>query len=303
MNMVIWRIFDGKAGHDSQTRGLANAILNISPGVCHEFPALTAPRAITNYLTRSYPPGAGIQKPVFILGAGHATHLSMLCAQRVFGGTSVVLMKPSLPIAWFDYCLIPDHDAPGNSANIIVTRGALNTVIPSACHDKNKGLIMVGGPSKHYAWDNEGLLDQINDITSHSPDIFWAIGDSQRTPVLTRKALQALVTANINYFAHDKTGRDWLPEQLGKAGCVWVTADSVSMIYEALTSGARTGILSVPERSSDKITGIIKSLDNDGLITTYRDWKRGEILSSGQQYLNEADRCARKLLAEISPVF
>lgn len=298
INMVIWRIFDGKAGHDNQSRGLVNAILKISPGVCHELPALTTTRVIINYLTASYPPGSGIQKPGFIIGAGHGTHLSILCAQRAYGGKSVVLMKPGLPTSWFDYCLIPDHDLPKDKTNIIVTRGALNTITPSAKHEKNKGLIMVGGPSKHYKWDNEGLIKQIIDITGHSPEISWAVTDSQRTPPLTREALQSYTATNINYYAHEKTGRDWVPEQLAKSGRVWVTADSVSMIYEALTSGAQTGILSVPERSNDKITGIIKALDNDGLITTYRGWKYGEISPINKQYLNEANRCARKLLAE-----
>lgn len=301
MSTVIWRIFDGKAGHDNQSRGLANAILKISSGICHELPALTAPRAIMNYLAGSYPPGAGKQTPVFIIGAGHGTHLSILCAQRAYGGKSVVLMKPGLPTSWFDYCLIPDHDDPEDKANIIVTRGALNTITPSANHDNTRGLIMVGGPSKHYNWDNEGLMKQITGITGHNPDISWAITDSQRTPVITREALQAFVADNIKYYAHDRTGRDWIPEQLAKTGCVWVTADSVSMIYEALTSGARTGILAVPERSNDRITAIIKSLDNDGLITTYRDWKRGKFPSPDKQYLNEAERCAGKLLAKTSP--
>ena len=300
MNMIIWRIFDGKAGHDNQSRGLANAILKISPGICHDLPALTTGRAIINLLAGSFPPGSGLQKPEFIIGAGHGTHLSLLCAQRVYGGKTIVIMQPGLPASWFGYCLIPDHDRPEDKPNIIVTRGALNTITPSPKHDKTKGLIMVGGPSKHYNWDNESLINQITDITSHSPDISWVITDSQRTPPLTRKALQTFIATNINYYAHDKTERDWVPEQLAKTGCVWVTADSVSMIYEALTSGAQTGILSVPERSNDKITGIIKSLANDGLITTYHDWKCGEFVPINKQYLNEADRCARKLLEETS---
>ena len=156
---------------------------------------------------------------------------------------------------------------------------------------------MVGGPSKHHAWDNNGLIEQVTDITGSKPDIYWTITDSQRTPAITRTSLQSLTATNIKYCPHDTTGQDWVAVQLASAGNVWVTADSVSMIYEALTSGAWTGILSVPGRSIDKITGIAKSLENDGLITTYSDWKRGKISSRNRQYLNEAERCARELLA------
>lgn len=299
--MVIWRIVDGKAGHDSQSRGLASALLKTSPGVCHDIPAMTAGQAIIHYLFGNFPPGNGLQKPVFIIGAGHGTHMSMLCAQRAYGGKSVVLMKPGLPASWFDYCLVPDHDRPEQRENIIVTRGALNPVVPSTNHDRNKGLIMIGGPSKHYAWDNDSIMNQLKDITGTGQDIYWTVTDSQRTPAITRTTLQALVVKNAGYYPHDETGRGWIAERLAEAGSVWVTADSVSMIYEALTSGAWTGILSVPKRLSDKITGIINTLADEGLVTTYNDWKHGNISPLKKQYLNEAERCARKLLAEILP--
>jgi uncharacterized protein len=299
--MVIWRIIDGKAGHDNQSRGLANALIKITPGVCLDLPALSAGRAVLHYLTGTFPPGSDIEKPEFIIGAGHATHLSILCAQRAYGGKSVVLMKPGLPTSLFDYCLIPDHDKPGKRANIIVTRGALNTISSSHNHDETRGLIMVGGPSKHYRWDNESLLDQISDIISHTLNCNWTITDSPRTPASTSAALKNLAAANVLYCPYENNLRGWLPEQLGIAGQAWVTADSVSMIYESLSSGAATGILAVPGRKNDKITGIINSLDSAGLITTYNDWTRGKPLSLNRQCLNETDRCARELLAERSP--
>jgi uncharacterized protein len=45
---------------------------------------------------------------------------------------------------------------------------------------------------------------------------------------------------------HQETGPGWLAGELARSAVVWVTADSVSMVHEALTAGAATGILPVP---------------------------------------------------------
>jgi uncharacterized protein len=298
--MIIWRIFDGKPGHDKQSGGLVDALLKITSGKCLDFQALNFRRAFINFLLGSFPPGSHQQKPELIIGAGHGTHLSILCAQRAYGGKSVVIMNPSMPTAWFDFCLIPDHDEPEVKNNIIVTRGALHTVTPSCSHDEGKGLFMIGGPSKHYNWDNESLLKQVTDIIKQAPDKSWEITDSPRTPGITSSALKRLATnLNVGFYPHKQTGHEWLHEQLQKAGYVWVTADSVSMIYEALGSGAATGVLSVPGKTDDKITGIVNSLAGDNMITTYDDWNQGKTLMMNEHYINEAGRCAEELLSKL----
>ena len=38
-------------------------------------------------------------------------------------------MKPNLPIVWFDYAVIPEHDGILSNERVIVTRGALNQFV------------------------------------------------------------------------------------------------------------------------------------------------------------------------------
>ena len=49
----------------------------------------------------------------------------MLSAKNTKKGKIVVLMKPSLPISFFDLCLIPKHDRPKTRKYVIETNGAL----------------------------------------------------------------------------------------------------------------------------------------------------------------------------------
>ena len=75
---------------------------------------------------------ANLPPPDLILGAGHATHLVLWWLARKHRTQSIVMMKPSLPMAWFSLCLVPAHDfrVPPQGENLIVTQGALNRVAP-----------------------------------------------------------------------------------------------------------------------------------------------------------------------------
>lgn len=297
--MVIWRIVDGRPGHDNQSRGLADALCRLEPGSCHDIAARSLISGALHYLIKGFPPGARLPQPDLIIGAGHGTHLSVLCAQRAYDGKSVIIMRPSLPMRCFDYCLMPDHDQPRPGANIIVTRGAINTLRPSREHDNSLGLILIGGPSRHFRWNEQQLLEQIRMIVLRDANIMWQISDSLRTPLATSKALANLESTNMTYHSCHHTGTGWVAKQLARAGQVWVSADSMSMIYEALTSGAATGILPVPEKKPGKLTPGINTLITEGAVTPFSAWQNGRSLKPPPFVLDEALRCADILLQNI----
>ena len=93
------------------------------------------------------------------------------------------------------------------------------------------------------------------------------------------------------------TGPDWLPAQLARAGQVWVSADSVSMVYEALTAGAAVGVLDVPRKRSSRISRGLDKLAGEGWITPFADWQRHSRLNRPTHTFNEAERCARWIAA------
>ena len=108
--------------------------------------------------------------------------------QRIVGGKLIALMRPSLPLGWFDLCVIPQHDRPPARANVVATRGVLNTACPSPERAADKGLFLIGGPSKHHGWDTPGLLAQIDAILADTPTMRWTLTTSRRTPPIVTAA-------------------------------------------------------------------------------------------------------------------
>jgi len=230
-----------------------------------------------------------------IIGAGHETHLPLLCAKRARGGKTIIIMNPSVPAGWFDFCFIPEHDNPKMADNVLTTKGAINCITPSTEQVHDRGLILIGGPSRHFHWDSEYLLQQLKEILSTHADIEWEITDSARTPETTRNLLATLHEPNAKYKDCSSTGAAWVAGRLNRAANAWVSMDSVSMIYESLTSGAAVGILEVPARELGKLTNNIAGLVEDNMVTPFSKWQNQRKLNQPPVLLNEAKRCAERL--------
>jgi mitochondrial fission protein ELM1 len=205
----------------------------------------------------------------------------------------VVLMKPSLPCAWFDLCLVPDHDAAAPAANLLTTRGVLNDIRPATGHDSDTGLIVIGGPSRHVRWNTGVVLAQVEQLQRQRPKRRWWLITSRRTP----EALVARLGESAGRISPVAgTAPDGLPARLAQAGEVWVTRDSVSMIYEALSAGARVGLLDVPPRGRNRVTAAVDRLIDAGWVTAPGHWRT---LAPGPGTpLNEAARCADWMVRE-----
>jgi mitochondrial fission protein ELM1 len=298
---VVWRLSDGKPGHDNQSRGLIRALGRLTALECHELNGRDAGRRhLWPTIAAWFRPGQDLPDPALLIGAGHATHLPMLAARMARGGRAVVLMKPSLPLCWFDLCLIPEHDRPPLRDNVLLTQGVLNTVRASDCAKPGIGLILVGGPSSHHRWDGPALVRMVRAILDADPMVAWRIAGSRRTPACTRDLLRALSTGvapNCGWVPHEETGPEWLSTALAEAGTVWVTEDSVSMLYEVLSAGAATGLLPVPRRRSSRPSRGVDALLASGQVTAFERWTEGAALPRLAVPLNEAERCARALLA------
>ncbi len=288
---VIWRFSDGKPGHVNQALGLLQALAERGAVEVHEIAPLPWRLALGICLTRKRTPWTRLPDPDILLAAGHATHLSALAARRSRGGRIVVLMRPSLPLAWFDLCLIPDHDDPPQRPNVIATRGVLNRIRPAAVKDPQLGLILLGGPSRHYGWDEAQVLAQIATIVATDP-LHWLVATSRRTPASTTEALSGLAPGKPALVPWQDVPPDWLPEQLGKASAVWITEDSVSMVYEALTAGAACGLLRLPQGRESRVSRGIAKLLGDGLLVGNPAGAALTDRSLSARRLDEARRCA-----------
>lgn len=289
--LIVWRLIDGKPGHEKQTRGLANALARLVPTEIRDVEVNPGSGPVLAWLRGRFPAGDGLPAPHLILAAGHATHFSALAARRAYGGRVIVLMKPSLPYWLFDLCLVPAHDQPPYRSNVESTRGAINAVIASGTHDPATGLILIGGPSEHYFWDDREIARQVRELVADLPGIRWTLTTSRRTPA---GFLELLEGVDMERLPVGATPPGWLESQLADIGQAWITPDSVSMVYEALTAGCRVGLLELRPRIQSRVAQGMAALLADGLVSS--KWGIGDDIDPAGMALDEAGRCARLIL-------
>ena len=289
--LIIWQFVDGKPGHMNQSIGLINALRALTDLTVHKFPVHKYSSAVRRKLLERRAKRYG--KPDLIIGTGHRTHSSILSAKWNYGGKAVVIMKPSLPMTFFDICLVPEHDNVKENNKVIPTQGALNKVTPSSEQNQKKGLFLIGGAAKAYSWDNQSILDQIGRIVEHHPDIDWTLTDSRRSPKNFASELTERFGDKLQFIPHTETDSNWVPRMLRQASRIWVSEDSTSMVYEALTAGGRVGLLEVPYRTKPgRVAKGIKTLQDSGALL-----KADQLADLHQDTtklfrLNESQRCA-----------
>jgi mitochondrial fission protein ELM1 len=223
----------------------------------------------------------------------------MLAARRRRGGHVVVIMKPAFPMAWFDLVIAPAHDRLAPRDNLLITRGALNRMRPAKEKNAREGLILIGGPEREHPWVPDLLEAQITAIVNRHRDIQWCAASSRRTPVDFLPHLRSLKLANLDTASVDDVDAHWLPQKLATTATVWVTEDSVNMLYEALSAGAATGLLSMPRRDKrESKRNLGGGLVAGGFVTSFSDWHNGRGLEAPAEALDEAGRCADWILYE-----
>jgi mitochondrial fission protein ELM1 len=291
--LTIWRICDGKPGHENQSLGLAEAIGRLTPCTVHQIPVATQ-RGPLGRIRSAQAASSGLPKPDLILGAGHATHPPLLWLGKKHRAKTIVLMRPSVPMGWFDLCIAPNHDFPAGSdrPNLLLTCGAINRVTAGS-GEKTGKLILVGGISKTHGWDAAALLEMLVQATNRGG---WELSDSRRTPDGFIDQVRDCLPG-VTPFPHQETPPGWIPAKLQAAKEVWVTEDSVSMIYEALSSGARVGLLPLPRLAEkSRVLSGIDALITDHFVTPFCDWLESGKLTAPPEILREADRCAEIVL-------
>ncbi len=296
----IWKITDGKQGHDSQSEGLIAAIRKKCEVKETAITAGIFPNPMLMFLFwvfRKRPSFFPQTNPDLIIGAGHKTHAAMLLAKSFCCGTTVVLMKPSLPLIRFDIVVVPRHDEVTPSENTIEINGVLNAIEFVDDKDMNKGLMLIGGESSHYVWDDNCVIEQINQIVQRETDVKWTLTTSRRTPTTF---LQLLTEIDVDVVPFEKTDTQWMQDQYKTSGQIWVTPDSVSMVYEALSSGAATYVFGLePNSTQSRVRTGLEWLLEDGKVMSFGSWEQNVSVHTPCR-CNEATRVAELILERIS---
>lgn len=235
-----------------------------------------------------------------VIGTGSSTHLPMIGLKMRTQARLVTCMAPD---AWlrplFDLCLIPRHDRPASRRKYFSTFGPPCLAPDEQRQDPFRGLILVGGvDEKSHNWNTHYFISQVKELIAKD-DLSWTVASSRRTPPETVDQLHLLEKNDqkIKFYSADETPSGWIEKAYATHGRVWVTADSVSMVYEAMTAGCRVGILPVQWKQADnKFQFGIDELKHHGMIGDFEQWANGVELPIAQKPLNEAERCAKEIL-------
>ena len=296
--MHIVYVSDGKAGHRSQAVGLYKAMqrqsnieVTFQEISIQELPIFSLLKAI---LARRF--GLFEKKPDYIFGVGSHTQARVLLLGRVYPkAKTVIMMKPNFPVNWFDYAIIPQHDGVKESMHVITTQGALNPIVNENRHQPNRILIALGGNSKRHQWNDEKVLSSIQRLVENNVHATFILTTSRRTPDTFLETLaQQNFYLKLQIFPVEHTPQGWVFEEMQKAEVVWVTEDSVSMIFEALTAGCKVGVIKINRLKEDRITRSIDQIIQSNLVS---DETFIEMLVEPHAF-KEAERVATYLLAQ-----
>ncbi|MFG0331753.1 MAG: mitochondrial fission ELM1 family protein [Maioricimonas sp. JB049] len=291
---TVWYLTDGRPGHRTQVDGLLQALEQLTPLRCREIPITDRWGWLPEAIRGRFPQAPAADRPDLIVACGHRTHLPGLWLRHRVGGRLIVLMRPTLPPQMFDLCILPDFHRIPRSRSVIATRGVINPLCPVQETEilPQRGLILLGGPSRHHRWSHPDILQQVRRLISRDPDRQWTLSTSRRTPKVLVEELSELTFGNLVVRPVSQTPPGWLRAELPRHDTVFVTADSLSMLYESLTAGARVGLIDVPARRRGRHVRCIEALIRDGWVTPFENWERAARLPDPPGRLAEAVRCA-----------
>ena len=294
--LTVWLLTDLKPGHKNQLQGLIDCLQQYISIDAHWVSVIDHPIRLRDWVL-GREPVADLPPPQWVIGAGHATHIPLLICGRIYGAKTVVLMGPSLPMAWFNACVIPQHDNPPLKSNVLVTLGVLNTMVPQVeARVQNQGLILIGGVNKHFHWHDSDVAEQVKHICEHQPQVQWTLTNSRRTPDRFWSQIKAMALSNLELVPYSETPSGWVKQKLEQSSQVWVSRDSVSMVFESITAGAATGLLSLPAIKSTRVVKSMEQVLEHGWAQDYNGWDMNTPLPYNSKALWEAQRAAKWLI-------
>ena len=278
---------DGRAGHDAQTLGLAEA-LGLEPDVRRirprKFFELVAPFGPIDWREKESRAGSPIGPPWpdIALAAGrralpYLKRLKLASKRRVF---TVYVNRPATGRAAADLIVSPLHDG-FFGPNVVTPITPAHRVSPEllarrrrdpdprvAALPKPRAALLVGGDNRHFKFTpTVGLALQEAARALFAAGFGVMATASRRTPATIVGALRTALAEGPGWL-WDGEGENPYFSMLAAADVIVVTADSVSMIAEAVATGAPVHIFA-PSGGSPKIKLFLERLQSEGAV---RPW-------------------------------
>jgi mitochondrial fission protein ELM1 len=206
----------------------------------------------------------------------------VLAALKRRGKLVVQIQHPRMDLRHFDQVVVTRHDEL-TGPNVIVTRTALHRVTPArlaAARTEWAGrlahlprpmvAVLVGGSNGRFRLEEaEGtaLATQLAAMM-RADKVGVAVTPSRRTAPLVVDALRAALEP-LGGLVWDGQGENPYFGMLACADAIVVTADSVSMVSEAVATAVPVLIADLPGRSR-RIGGFLRGLQRDGRTRIFR---------------------------------
>lgn len=186
-----------------------------------------------------------------VVSAGSGTYYANKVLARRLGIPSVVLMMPRGYRLDFDWIIAPEHDRPPARPNIVTTPVNLCQPEPEGVFQPQPGeryiSVVLGGPNKTYDMNVEVLRATLEQIIRSFPEHRTAITTSPRTPPEVERLVEGLSFDYKVIYSRDHCNP--IPDFMTHCDWVFVTADSTSMLSEAVCFGqSQVAVLPLTEK-------------------------------------------------------
>ena len=205
-----------------------------------------------------------------VVSAGSETYYANKVLARRLGVPSVAIMLPRGYRLDFDLIIAQEHDHPPVKENI-------RTLPVNLCHVEPRGVfrpregeryvaLVVGGPNPVYGYDRERFRETLDAVFSGFPGYRIVVTTSRRTPADIEEEIDRYPFEEKIFYSRNPVNP--IPDYLASCEYVFITADSTSMISEAVTFGrARIEIIPLPTRKdSGKYHRMIAKLVELGCV-------------------------------------
>lgn len=321
---ACWIITDGKAGHDIQARGVAEA-LGAKVELKHVRPAgpwrWAAPWGPVAPAERFGQPGGAFAPPWprIAIAVGRASIPYIRAVKKAAGAAvfTVVLEDPKAGRRIADFLWVPQHD-PLRGPNVMTTLTSPHSYsaarlaelrqhvpAPIAALPNPRLAVILGGKNAVYRFkdqDDDRLASALRSLGDLGAS--FMITTSRRTHARLLKVV-ADATAGRPRIVYDGAGDNPYPDFLAHADALVVTADSVNMTGEACATG-RPVYVFTPSGGSDKFRRFHEGLrahgatrELPGRIETMPDWSYAP-LDSSRLIADEIERRYARRVAMLS---